>query len=656
MSSKKLGQLLVSQSVISEEQLEQALALQKEVGERYLGEILIELGASQVRVNRVLDLYNKRKSLEDMLVSAGYLSEAQLAEVQEEHLETLRPFRDILMERDLITEEGYLQILSRHFNLPIISLYNISPVKTLRRVISEEFSKRNQVVVFEEGKRSVKVAIAEINTLLMEDLQQFRHTNKEMEFYLAPPGEIDLFIRNLFNLGSDSDVSIKKGLARSDEDMRHQSPVVVRRTLKIMDYIFNTALKFEASDIHLEAREKGGIVKLRVDGTLRTIPMPEDFNREYISVISRIKILTRSMKIDEKVVPQDGSFRGRYKICGRSKLVDFRVSTVSSSNGECITIRVLDQDKGKVTLEQLGFSGRVYEKFNELIRKPEGMILVSGPTGSGKSTTLYAALNSVADPGKKIITAEDPIEYTYEDIVQTQLNRARNVDFSTLLRAFLRQDPDVIMVGEIRDPETANMAIKAVQTGHLLLSTLHTVNTTKSVGRIRELQVEPLIFLSYTTAIMGQRLARVICPDCAEAYLPDLRLLKTCFGREGVDIKLVRGKGCKKCDDTGYRGRLAVTELWVPTADELDGLEDLNDQLLLRANAVAYGMRPMILDGLDKVLRRQTTLEELARVVPTIDADVELCQGLIDELLEQYSSTGNTGLVRESESLNKVNV
>ncbi len=656
MSSKKLGQLLLSQSVISKEQLDQALALQKEEGERYLGEILIELGASQVRVNRVLDLYNKRKSLEDMLVSSGYLTGTQLVDIQQEHFETHKSFRDILLEHCLITEKEYLQILSRHFNLPIISLTCMNPDRKLRRVVSEEFSKRNQVVVFEEGDKSIRVAIAEINTLLMEDLQQFRQTNKEMEFYLAPPDEIDMFIRNLFNLGSDSDVSMKKGLHRSDGELRRQSPKAVQRTLKIMDYIFNTALKSEASDIHLEAREQGGTVKLRVDGTLRVISMPEDFNREYVSVISRIKILTRSMKIDEKVVPQDGSFRGRYKIGDRAKLVDFRVSTVSSSNGECVTIRVLDQDKGKVTLEQLGFSGPVYEKFNELIRKPEGMILVSGPTGSGKSTTLYAALNSVADPGKKIITAEDPIEYTYEDIVQTQLNRARDVDFSTLLRAFLRQDPDVIMVGEIRDPETANMAIKAVQTGHLLLSTMHTVNTTKSVGRIRELQVEPMVFLSYTTAIMGQRLARSICPDCAEAYLPDLRLLRTCFGREGVAVQLVRGKGCSKCDDTGYRGRLAVTELWVPTADELDGLEDLNDQLILRSNAVAYGMRPMILDGLNKVLRHQTTLEELARVVPTIDADVELCQGMIDELLERHSAAGNEDLIPQADSRNRVSI
>ena len=635
MSGKQLGQLLLSQSVISEEQLEEALTLQREEGEKYLGEILIEMGASQSRVNRVLDLYNKRKSLEEMLVSAGYLTETQLCDVKQEHCKTHKPFRDILLESELITEESYLQILSRHFNLPIISLYNVTPERKLRKVVSEEFCKRNQVAVFEEDDRCIKVAIAETNTLVIEDLQRHRPSNKEMAFYLAPPGEIDLFIRHLYNLGSDSDVSVKEGLISKEDGLLASSPKAVRRTLKIMDYIFNTALKFEASDIHLEARETGGIVKLRVDGTLRAIPMPEDFNREYISVVSRIKILTRSMKIDEKVVPQDGSFLGRYKIGSRTKLVDFRVSTLNSSYGECVTIRVLDQDKGKVTLEQLGFSGRIYDRFSDLIKRPEGMILVSGPTGSGKSTTLYAALNSLADPGKKIITAEDPIEYSYEEIVQTQLNRARNVDFGSLLRAFLRQDPDVIMVGEIRDPETANMAIKAVQTGHLLLSTLHTVNTTKSVGRIRELQVEPQIFLSYTTAIMGQRLVRIICPNCADEYQPEDWLIRHCFGHNGVKVKLVKGKGCKKCDGTGYRGRLAVTELWTPTAEELDKVGEFNDQTVLRSNAVKHGLRPMILDGLDKVRRQLTTLEELVRVVPTIEADVELCQDQIDELLAQ---------------------
>jgi len=637
MSSKRLGQLLLSQSVISEEQLEAALELQRVEGERYLGEILIEMGASQTRINRVLDLYNKRRSLEDMLVSANCITDVQLETIKQEERETGRPFREILLQRNLITEEGYLQVLSRHFNLPIVSLYNVSPDRNLRALVSEEFAKRNRVAVFEETEHSVRVAVAETDTLLIEDLQRNKPTNKELQFFLAPPGEIDLFIRNLYNLGDDADVSVKDGLISQEDDLADRSPKSVRRTLKIMDYIFNTALKFEASDIHLEAREKGGVVKLRVDGTLRAIPMPEDFNREYISVISRIKILTRSMKIDEKVVPQDGSFRGRYKIGERSKLVDFRVSTVNSSNGECVTIRVLDQDKGRVTLEQLGFAGQVYDQFSQMIQLPEGMILVSGPTGSGKSTTLYAALNTVADPGKKIITAEDPIEYTYENIVQTQLNRARDVDFSSLLRAFLRQDPDVIMVGEIRDPETANMAIKAVQTGHLLLSTLHTVNTTKSVGRIRELQVEPLIFLSYTTAIMGQRLVRIICPDCAEEYRPEPRLLKTCLGREDLPVRLFKGRGCKKCDETGYRGRVAVTELWAPTTEELDNLEDLNDQAVLRANAVKFGMRPMILDGLDKVLQQQTTLEELARVVPTIESDVELCGTMIGELVDRHS-------------------
>jgi type II secretory ATPase GspE/PulE/Tfp pilus assembly ATPase PilB-like protein len=193
------------------------------------------------------------------------------------------------------------------------------------------------------------------------------------------------------------------------------------------------------------------------------------------------------------------------------------------------------------------------------------------------------------------------------------------------------------MVGEIRDPETANMAIKAVQTGHLLLSTLHTVNTTKSVGRIRELQVEPLIFLSYTTAIMGQRLVRITCPDCAEEYQPEERLVKTCLGRDELPLKLFKGRGCKKCDETGYHGRVAVTELWAPTTEELDSLDDLNDQAVLRANAVEFGLRPMILDGVDKVLQHQTTLEELARVVPTIEADVDLCRPLIDELVVKYA-------------------
>lgn len=252
------------------------------------------------------------------------------------------------------------------------------------------------------------------------------------------------------------------------------------------------------------------------------------------------------------------------------------------------------------------------------------MVLITGPTGSGKTTTLYATLNELIDPKKKILTVEDPIEYTNKKIVQTELNRAKGVDFATILKSFLRQDPDIIMVGEIRDEETADTSMKAAQTGHLLLSTLHTNDTTRSVGRIRELNVDPMTFLSDTSGIVGQRLVRKVCPHCVEEYTPSEEKIEKYFGKIPVSkLTFVKGKGCRSCDFEGYKGRTALTEIWAPSDEELSKIEDLNDARGVRLNAIKHGLKTFYINGVRKLQKKETTLDELIKIVPNIDEDRE---------------------------------
>ena len=315
---------------------------------------------------------------------------------------------------------------------------------------------------------------------------------------------------------------------------------------------------------------------------------------------------------------------------GNKKLIEFRVSTVRGKFGEAITMRLLDQDKGDVSLDKLGFSEKVYEQYRKLLSGSEGMLLVTGPTGSGKTTTLYATINSLMDPSRKIMTAEDPIEYTYRNtaVQQTEVLRAKGIDFSSLMRSFLRQDPDIIKVGEIRDEETARMSIKAVQTGHMLLSTLHTQDATRSIGRIKELNIDPATFLSYTSGIMGQRLVRKVCNHCKDTYSPAPEMVQRYFGFRKEPTTFYKGKGCAECDFTGYRGRLSVNELWTIKDSELTKLSDYNSAFGVRYNAIKNGLATFYVDGMKKLRDGETTLEELFRTIPNIEQDREIYKEL----------------------------
>ena len=533
--------------------------------------------------------------------------------------EEKKKLSQILLESNSIGSEA-----SKYADLPTISLKDFHISESQQKPISQSYAFKNRILVTDNTKEGIKIAIAKLDNVLMEELKKV--FPKKIEFYLAEPQEIESHLERIY--GMEYDGKLNKIIDYSLSEVSTSPYIQNRQTSKaiqIVDYILKTAIERGASDIHIEAKKTTGKVKIRIDGVLKQLLMPKEFKKEYFTVVSRIKILTNSMKLDEKVIPQDGSFSLEYQTKKHAKQINFRVSTVNSSYGESIMLRVLDQDKAKVSLADVGFSDEVYNQFLNLIQKPEGMILITGPTGSGKTTTLYAALNELVDPNKKILTAEDPIEYTNKEIVQTELNRARGVNFYTLLKAFLRQDPDIIMVGEVRDEETANTAIRAVQTGHLLLSTLHTTDTTKSIGRIRELKVDPATFLAQTSGIIGQRLVRKVCPHCKEEYIPSKEEIEKYFGKAPVnDITFVKGKGCDSCDFEGYKGRTALTEIWAPGNKELSKVEDIHDAREIRLNAINHGLKTFYEDGIRKLQEKTTTLDELIKTVPNIEEEREL--------------------------------
>jgi type IV pilus assembly protein PilB len=629
MSVKHLGQILVKRGVITREQLEMALSEQKK-NKKYLGQILIEMGISAHEINDGLDLYNKRRTIGQILIDSRNITSRQLKDALMWQRTTHAPLATTLLSMGYISQQCYLETLSKHFNMPIISLKEHALSLSLQKVLGRKFTLKNKIIVLESTPEVIKIALSEPSRLFLDELQSYKPVSKNMEFYLAVPSELENALEKIYNEDDYADNGEKLVISQSSFNKTQTKSVYTediqtKRASQLLDNILESAINKHASDVHIEAREFGGLVKLRIDGVLHLLKMPDDFNKEYKPIISIIKVLTESMRLDEKVVPQDGSFRVHYGLTEHKKTIDFRVSSINTNYGESITLRLLDQDNAKVTLPELGFSKEIYEKFSSLIKRPEGMILVAGPTGSGKTTTLYASLNAVLDPRKKILSIEDPIEYIYDDIViQSEVNRARHVDYSTLLKAFLRQDPDIIMVGEIRDSETANTSIKAVQTGHLLLSTLHTIDTTQSIGRIRELDIDPVTFLSYTTGVLGQRLVRKICAHCCEEYDPDPEMVSHYFGTMPDDVPFVRGRGCSMCNYEGYVGRTVLAELWIITDEELSKINTIGNAFEVRMNALANGLSTFYMDGIRKLQARETTLDQLLKTVPNIEKERDM--------------------------------
>jgi len=550
------------------------------------------------------------------LVARGLLSNLQLEEARRESEHKGQPLQRTLMEMNMITEEELVNFLSNRLKVPMMSLsgYLIDP-GTLETV-PESFARKYLLIPLFKIKDTLTVAT--VDPLDIEALDELRSiTQCNIDPMIATETDIRKALDQHYGTrGSMEDVvkSIEEGqpdLSRATEDeldakklhdIAEEAPVI-----KLVNIMIMEAVKAQASDVHIEPEAGALRVRYRIDGVLHEAYSPPKHLQP--AIISRVKIMA-GMDIAQKRVPQDG----RILVKMGNREIDLRVSVQPTLHGENTVIRILDSSASIVDLERLGFAEREKRLFSELIRRSYGIILVTGPTGSGKTTTLYSALNIINTVDKNIMTVEEPVEYQMELVRQTQVDRKVGVDFASALRSILRQDPDIIFVGEIRDRETADMAVRSALTGHLVFSTLHTNDAPGALTRLVDIGIEPYLVASSTIAVLAQRLVRKICDACKEPFAPSKATLLEWGLDEKGKYSFYRGKGCKKCRDSGYSGRIGIYELMILDDVIRERLMSRAPSTAIKEAAVAAGMITLRQDGLRKALDGITTLEEVARV------------------------------------------
>lgn len=551
-------------------------------------------------------MVEQRKRLGDLLVEAGLLKKEQL----EDALRTKKQGQklgDALLERGLITERQLIEVLEFQLGIPHISLHRYPVDTSLMSIVPKEVARRNVLIPLKKTGDQILVAMADpMDYIAVDDLRM--STGFQIEQVIASKEEILQAINKHYSM----DESMKDALTDELESEitgggasvtgEDDAPVI-----KLVNQMLLAGLQQKASDIHIDPQEKKIIVRYRVDGVLKTERgLPKSMQNV---LTARIKIMA-NLNITETRLPQDG----RIKISLDFSPIDLRISTLPTVYGEKIVIRILDLGTSLNNLSQLGFNKINYQHFLKLIKQPSGIILITGPTGSGKSATLYAALNHLNSDEVNIITIEDPVEYQIEGINQVQVNTNVGLTFATGLRSILRQDPNIVMVGEIRDTDTAEIAIRASLTGHLVLSTLHTNSAIATIPRLIDMGIEPFLVVSSLSGIVAQRLIRKICRECKEEY-PPTEMEKSLFKRRGIKVgKTYRGKGCGICNMTGYKGRVAIQEILVIDDDIRQLMMNNKSMTAIRDYALQNGMIFLIDDGLLKVKQGVTTVEEILRV------------------------------------------
>ena len=554
------------------------------------------------------------RPLADVLLEEGLISREDLARAQAEQRRHGRSLGRVLLDLGLFTEAGLVSALAKHLGLDFVDLSEVDIDQIAASMLPERLARRYGVFPFafdDSGK--LKVAMSDpSNIIALDDMRTM--TDREIIPVVATRADITAALDRFTRLGDSVDEVVEGLDIEEDEDLDTQladADVQQAPIVKFVNALISQAVGDRASDIHIEPQETELRVRYRIDGVLHEITTQS--RRIHAGVVSRLKIMA-DMDIAERRVPQDG--RISLKIGG--KQIDLRVSTLPTVFGEKVVMRILDKTSVLLDLADLGFLEHNYARFERSFRKPYGLILVTGPTGSGKSTTLYATLNKIARPEINIVTVEDPVEYRLSGISQVQTNPKAGLTFASALRSILRQDPDVVLVGEMRDHETAQIGLEAALTGHLVLSTLHTNDAPSAVTRLTEMGVDPFLVASAADCVLAQRLARRLCSRCKESYQPtvaELRAAELPVGDNDVLPTLYRSVGCAHCGGTGFRGRLAIHEVMIVT-------EEIERLIVERAStddiaksARASGMRTLREDGLAKVLLGQTTLEEIARVV-----------------------------------------
>jgi general secretion pathway protein E len=554
------------------------------------------------------------------LHASGKLSAGDLARARRLADEAGEPLLPMLVRLGLISERDMAQAMSDVLELPLTDA-SAFPSEPLREdLFSLRFLKDAKVLPLSEDQDSIQVAFAHpIDRFAVEAMQMA--AGKRVKALVGLPSEIELALERLYDKVEEAPESPEGALGEFDEediehlkDLASEAPVI-----RMVNQLIQKALESRASDIHIEPFADQLKVRYRVDGILKEVDAPPV--RSTAAVISRVKIMAK-LNIAERRLPQDG--RIPIRIQGRE--LDLRVSTVPTMFGESVVMRLLDKESVRFDLDALGFDGSPRERLRLILEKPYGILLVTGPTGSGKSTTLYTALSRMNTEERKIITVEDPVEYQLAGINQIQVKSAIGMTFASALRAIVRQDPDVIMVGEMRDLETARIAVQSALTGHVVLSTLHTNDAASGVTRLLEMGVEDYLLTSTINGILAQRLVRKLCPHCRESYpaIPELAARFATIGAAPEDVELHRAVGCDACNGTGYRGRLVITEVLLMTDQIRKAVLNHATATEIRRIAVVEGMETMYLDGLRKALDGRTTIEEVLRVAeageePSVD-------------------------------------
>jgi type IV pilus assembly protein PilB len=558
----------------------------------------------------------KRRKLGEILVHRGKLTQDQLTDFLQIQNENAKPLGQILTENEIISEEELTKILGEQLGIPHVWLRKGLVDPQIVHVLPKEKALQYQVLPMFVVEGVLTLATSDPHTYFVFD-EVKELTNLEVQPVICRAEDIlkaipeayqqNVSIEDLMDSMDESSVNLvenRSEMAISEiAEMAEGSPVI-----NLVNMILLRGVRDGASDIHIEPQEDTLRLRLRIDGILYELkPQKIDF---HAPVVSRLKVMA-SLDISERRLPQDG--RMRVTVDGR--LIDLRFSSMPGVHGETVVLRILDRRKTILDLTSLGFSPTVLDQFKALLKKSHGLILACGPTGSGKTTTLYAALSMLNITEKNIITIEDPVEYQLRNINQNQVHTAIGLTFATFIRHALRQDPDIVMVGEIRDRETAEIAIQASLTGHLVLSTLHANDSPSAVTRLLEMGVEPYLLSSSLIACLSQRLVRMICPDCRTAYYAPRSILKVLGMDEDKQLRLYKGQGCSHCYDSGFKGRTSIYELLV-----ID--EDLQSLILenptieaIKKHSRKNGYNTLREGGREKVLQDLTTIEEVERVV-----------------------------------------
>lgn len=543
-------------------------------------------------------------------MKAGVISERQLADALEVHKATGSPIGRVLVDLGYAKQGHILSIMARQLGIPYIDFSERKPETVAVAMVPKDLALRYTLMpVSLDDQNRLVVAMADPqNVLALDDLSII--TGYEIVPAISTKDDIVASIEEYYKVAEHvGDDELSGEELSADEldsltEVTSEAPIV-----KLVNYIITKAVTDRASDIHIEPQEKELRVRFRIDGVLHEIMRSPKTVQQ--SIISRFKIMA-DMDIAESRKPQDG----HCALTINNHKFDFRVSTLPTVYGERVVLRILRKDSIMLRLSDLGFLPTALERFESSFRKPYGAILVTGPTGSGKSTTLYAAINVLNSPDRHIITAEDPVEYRLPGVNQVQTNPKAGLTFAGALRSFLRCSPDVILVGEIRDQETAKIAVESALTGHLVLSTLHTNDAPSAVTRLTEMGVEPFLIASAVDCVLAQRLARRLCKDCREEYKPPKQvLIDAGFEEDQLPDALYRPKGCKRCGNTGYRGRLGVHEVMM-LSEEIGKLTvEAATAEVIKKTAIAEGMLTLRQDGLEKVRLGETSIEEICRVI-----------------------------------------